>query len=162
MIALNHLIKLPTQMKGSLILLSVSISAFDKIVLPESSLLAWLLTFIALDYVTGLIKSYTNKVPITSKRMRESVSKLLQYALCIVLMILLSNWTFGEKHKELVEITVNSAYVFIGLIELKSIGENIRDINPDSPISRYLLAPILKLLRIKIKITQEKFDNHDE
>lgn len=144
-------------MKSSMFFLSVSaiLGAVKISFLPNIDMLGWAFAAIAIDFVTGILKSAINKVPLTSMGFRGTIKKLIQYIGIIVLGTLLGNAL--PKDNELVLWINNVVLLFIIYTEAYSIVENLRDINPNSPIAKKVFIPILSLLTLGIdKITALK------
>lgn len=76
------------------------------------------LLLFALDFISGIMKSIKNGVPITSKRLRESVTKLGAYMILITALIIASK--FEQSFVPIVTVT----YYYFMFTELKSIVEN--------------------------------------
>jgi phage-related holin len=90
--------------------------------------LVWgFLAFFAIDFATGVAKSYKNGVPITSRRLRESVIKLLGYMMLITALII------AGKYESVFATVVPGAYVFFMLTEFKSIIENVEEMGVKVP-----------------------------
>lgn len=85
-----------------------------------TDLLWGFLALFMLDFVTGIMKSYKNGVPISSRRLRNSVTKLASYMVLITSLIIASRF-----ETSLVPI-VTCLYYFFIFTELKSIIENAR------------------------------------
>lgn len=116
--------------------------------LPNIDMLGWAFAAIAIDFVTGVLKSSMNKVALTSMGFRGTIKKLIQYVGIIVLGTLLGNAL--PKDNELVLWINNVVLVFIIYTEAFSIVENLRDINPDSPMTKKIFIPLLSLLTLGI------------
>lgn len=79
---------------------------------------------VILDMIFGIWAAKVRKEPITSSRMKDSITKLLVYELCIMLFYI------GQKYMttDLIPLT-NIASTFVCLVELKSIAESLKDIS---------------------------------
>jgi len=92
-----------------------------------TSLIWGFLALFAIDLLTGVLKSYKNGVPITSKRLRESVIKLGGYMFLITALIIASKYeaTFAP--------VVKGVYIYFMLTEFKSIIENVEEMGVKVP-----------------------------
>jgi phage-related holin len=134
---------------------AICLDIFTKIVIPGTTLLPWMFVSLFIDFLTGILKAFVMKEKITSKRMRDTITKILQYVGSIVLVTILVNITFG-KNNETVGFIVNGLYSLMILIELRSVAENFRDMSPKSRIATIILNPILSIINIRIKATDKK------
>ncbi|MNI29036.1 Holin family protein [compost metagenome] len=90
--------------------------------------LIWLFWFaFCMDLLTGILKSHKNHVPITSKRLRDSVYKLAGYMILITTLIVLSRY-----QAEVVPLVTWTYYFFI-FTEIKSIFENVKEMGVNLP-----------------------------
>lgn len=92
-----------------------------------SDLLWWFLALFTLDLISGLMKSKKNNVPITSKRLRESVTKLGAYMVLITALIIASRFETSFVP------VVTCAYYYFLFTELKSIFENVEEMGVKLP-----------------------------
>lgn len=129
-------------------------------IFPELQLCWWLYGLMVLDFITAFIRERANGRHFTFAKMRDSVSKTIQYTSFLLLLWCLINIA-GVRKLEGMIAAMNSAYVFLIIIETKSIGENIRDISPDSHFSRYVLSPFLNLIENIIKKKSASIEKQD-
>ena len=85
------------------------------------------LALFALDLLTGIMKSRHLGVPITSKRLRESVTKLGAYMVLVTALIITSK--FENSFVPIVTV----AYYYFMFTELKSIFENVEEMGVKVP-----------------------------
>lgn len=83
---------------------------------PAMIALTWVL---AIDWVTGVWASRRRGERITSKRMSETITKVVLYNLLIITAIVVE--TYLAPGFPLVRLAIG----FIGMVELKSVAENI-------------------------------------
>jgi len=77
------------------------------------------------DFLSGLYRAYQNRMRITAKKMRQSVVKLLEYALMVAVLVVVSN-QFSDTVFDIVTGTFDEVgLLFVSLTELKSVLENI-------------------------------------
>lgn len=90
--------------------------------------LVWgFLAMFLLDLASGILKSYKKGIPITSKRLRDSVSKLAGY------MILITALIIASKYREAFVPVVSWSYYFFMFTEFKSIIENVQEMGVKVP-----------------------------
>jgi len=123
------------------LLLSSTLPVLEQFVLPDLSMFLVLLFLMGFDFFTGVAKSWLNKKPVTSMKMRQTLPKVTQYMGTIILLNIVA-W-FSLKSPEKVTYVPNAYYTFLGLVELRSIAENLRDINPESPVAKHIITPVL-------------------
>jgi len=86
---------------------------------PIHELLIAVGVFVACDLATGLYKAYKTKDPITSSRLRSTVSKLLAYQFAIILCYVLEKYMIPDVPATKIVATLISG------TELVSINENL-------------------------------------
>lgn len=104
------------------------------------------LTLFVLDFATGIMKSRANNIPISSKRLRSSVSKLGAY------MILLTAVIVTSKYEASFAPIIALIYYWYMFTELKSILENVGEMG--IPLPNFLKAKVDK----KLEEIDEKVD----
>lgn len=116
--------------------------------MPDLSLLIWVLVATGVDLVTGIVKSKLQGNNITSKGLRETIKKLIQNLGLIAVGLIIMN-AVKEKN-ELLMWATDGLMLFILYTELYSIIENLRDMNPESKVSKMIFVPLLTLLTLGI------------
>lgn len=91
---------------------------------------------IIVDFILGILAASKRKEKITSAGLRRTVTKLFVFELVLILGFLTETYLTGDLFP-----LVKIVSAFVGLVELKSIMENLNEINGD-PI---LAALITKL-----------------
>jgi len=121
--------------------------------LPSFMLLIWLLAAMLGDFVTGLLKSWATKQITTSEGFRKSVTKVLSYFGAILVITTLVNVIGLIDKSNTYDLTfvINGLMGFIVFTELYSICENILAAYPDSPLTKFVINPIMKFLRGKFE-----------
>jgi hypothetical protein len=123
--------------------------------LPSPNLLVIMGITIVLDFVTGIIKAKLSNQARTSEGYRKTVIKFTQYGGSVLVGCLLKY--VGSKQSDMTNINQyidylnNGLLIFIVFIETTSILENIYAIDKETPFSKYLISPLLKLLTFQIK-----------
>lgn len=123
--------------------------------LPSGSLILVMGLGIVLDFLTGIIKSVVLKEARTSQGYRKTIVKFTQYGGSVLVGMLLKY--IGSKNSDMANISVYADYltdglvIFIIFVEITSVMENIYAIDKETPFSKYLVGPLLKILTFQIK-----------
>jgi len=121
-----------------------TIWSFTIYLVPTYEMIGVIQFLLVIDFITGIWKCIKTKEPITSKRMADSITKVILYALGVIVMYVLQH----HIAKDL----VNIMFLFAALIctrETKSIIENIELIT-DTKIWFFIKEHILAMTK-KIK-----------
>lgn len=120
--------------------------------LPSAMLLFWLVLSIGLDLITGVLKAWSKGESTTSTGLRKTVVKIGSYVGTVVMVIILLNLIgiVDTTNRFNLTILIDALMGFMVFIELYSICENIDAAYPNSPLSKYMITPILKFLKGKI------------
>lgn len=112
--------------------LSVIIAAFQKYIFHDIEYLKWLMILVALDLLTGMTKVWAKDGfnAITSKGMRMTIVKFVQYGSFLVVTNVLTSFTVNGKEASPISFVGDWAFILLILIEAKSIYENIVEMNP--------------------------------
>lgn len=139
-------------------LIATAIMLFIKtLFLPNVDLLIWMAIAMAGDWSTGILKSVILQIPRTSSGYRKTLSKFLQYAGSIIASVILTNVVsktkFVDKETEfaIVNYLNDGLLIYIIYIEVTSIFENLYACDHKSKFSKFIIAPLLKLLTFQIK-----------
>lgn len=121
--------------------------------LPAAMLLLYLVVAVAFDLFTGLLKSWTKGIATSSIGLRKTVIKIGSYVGTIVMVTILVNLVglVDSTNNFNLTILLDALMGFMVFVELYSICENISEAYPNSPLSKYMIGPILKFLKGKIK-----------
>lgn len=115
--------------------------------------LFWLAVAVFLDLITGLLKAWSKKICSASVGFRRTIIKIGTYCATIVVLVILANITGlvdnGEKYP--LGLLINGLLAFMTFIELFSVCENISLAYPRAPLTKYLIDPLLKFLKAKLK-----------
>ena len=108
---------------ASLVAFGISIlqTLYD-LVQVEQTLVVGLVCMMLLDLVSGLYKANTNKKVITSIGLRQTTIKFIEYTMALLGFVIVANMSGLEWIK-------TTSFVWLSLIELKSIAENLSDKN---------------------------------
>jgi phage-related holin len=122
------------------------------LLLPQFSLLVWVLILMVADLVTGILKAKLLRETITSEKARRTIIKFLQYFGSIGLVVVMIN----QNHQNEVFVKVmnwakDGVTILIIYIELLSVFENLYQMDKSSRISTYFIRPIYWLLSLAIK-----------
>lgn len=106
---------------------------------PVAAALVWMGVFVFIDLITGIWKARKNAEPITSKRLGNTITKVVMYFLAIITSQVMDAIFF---HQSFLPFTIAQLAIgFFSFTEFKSIMENI---------SAILGADVWKYLRSKI------------
>lgn len=143
------------ELKLHLLILSILTGGLLSVIPIKLGLYSYMVLAIFFDLITGLIKSYVNKIPITSSGYRRTVGKILQYAGVILLGLMLQE-SAVHTQVEWIEPGVltlfnKSLVCFIILIEATSILENLLEASPNSKFSELIIKPLHALITFSFK-----------
>lgn len=96
------------------------------------------------DLIMGLVASYKNNIPITSKRLKNTGVKLLIYNLLLISSLVC------EKYLVTWLPFIKICLTFLCIVEFKSIGENFQKIT-GLPLIKYIKSYIDKQLNSEDK-----------
>jgi phage-related holin len=113
---------------------------------PIEGLLCAVIVLFAIDWLTGVYKSYHKKIKFTSYRLRKSIHKLTSYIIAIVAAHIL-NATILSGMFHLPQIVA----AYIGITELTSIYENLAVIT-GKKLMRDIVLKIKESINKKIQI----------
>ena len=123
--------------------------------LPPNMLFIYLSVAIVFDLVTGLVKSWKKGEVTTSIGFRATVYKLAMYTGVIVGGIIIVNViSINGSDNTLVPMFMKWLLSFLIFIECYSIFENVSETYPNSNLTRFLIDPVLKMLKGKLSQTQ--------
>lgn len=129
----------------TLAFLKLAVPLLMAIILPPSTLLTWLGITMILDLITGVACAVKKGVPRTSKGFRGTVVKFIQYGGAVGIGIILSNVADIQKDEAseaIFKYFSTGLLAFIIFIEVKSILENMIEINPESDFTKFFLNPV--------------------
>jgi hypothetical protein len=121
---------------------------------PNAQLLFWMGIAIALDFCTGLAKACVLKQARTSSGFRKTLIKFMQYGGTIGVGMILGNAAQQNSMTEvegLLKYFNDALVIFIICTEVKSIFENLNEVDNKSVFARYFIQPIHALLSLRIK-----------
>ena len=132
--------------------------------LPATMLLIYLVVAVAFDLMTGLLKSWSKGIATSSIGLRKTIIKIGSYVGTIVMVIILINLVdiMDSTDNFNLAILLDALMGFMVFIELYSICENISEAYPNSPLTKYMIGPIIKLLKGRLKNNPiSKLNNND-
>jgi len=103
---------------------------FQKYVYSDWNFLAFLLVLMFLDLVTGVVKAWKKGKFITSTGFRDTVIKVFQYGIFLIVIHVLISFQINGETVALLNYADEAGYTFLIVIEAKSIFENLQSINP--------------------------------
>ncbi|MBO9620834.1 MAG: phage holin family protein [Niabella sp.] len=121
---------------------------------PDEVLLIWLLIVFVLDFIFGIAKATLTGIRRTSRGLRKSVTKFLQYGGCIIVSIVIVNivmnsgaafgnqfaWLFGDL----------MLYIMI-YTEVVSVFENMEAMAPGSAFVKIFVRPVRQMITFQLK-----------
>lgn len=148
---MNNLIAISSN--GLLLLLSTGFAWFAVEYLPSGMALFWLAAAVLLDLITGLLKAWSKRMCSTSAGFRKTIIKIGTYCATIVVLTILVNIIsfIDVNHRYPLEILINGLLAFMTFIELFSVCENISLAYPRAPLTKYLIDPLLKFMKGRLK-----------
>lgn len=100
----------------------------NKYLFNDWQFIKWLLILMFLDLVTGLWRARQEDRMITSKGFRDSITKMIQYGIFLIVIHVLMNFEISGEPSGLFQWMDDAAYTFLMVIEAKSIWENITNV----------------------------------
>lgn len=146
------------EMKVALIAVILNFLIIDLDFLPKVSLLVMMALAMGLDFLTGVLKAFALRQKFTSKRLRQTIIKFIQYGGAILIGLMISyiaadlekekpEWKYAQKTMSWFN---NGLLVLIIIIELRSITENLYEMNTSNIFARKVLNPMIKIFTVKI------------
>lgn len=134
-----------------------AINAFiTKYIFSDFTFLKYLAVAVIIDLITGVAKAKVKKRAITSKGLRDTIIKFIQYGSFLIITHVLSTFEVdGHAVNSLAWIS-KLAYEFIMLIEVKSVYENIVEINPKLDLFEKVFKKIAENFKDEKKAKEEK------
>jgi len=127
------------------------------IISPRITSVLIVVSLILLDFITGVLKAKVKGAARTSEGYRKTLKKVPGYI--IVPTVLWMAGVYAKTHvpqdsdsaamKEMAGILKSSSgwvLLFIMFIEVKSILENLNEIDPKSPFNKYFVKPLLRIM----------------
>jgi len=131
---------------------------------PKVTSITIVIALVVLDFITGVIKAKINKVARTSEGYRKTLIKIPGYIIVPVVLWLGGEYAkahapmkLGEDAGTMLQLSVilkscsGWVMLFIMYIEIKSIFENLYEMDIKSPFNRYFIKPILAILSFGIE-----------
>lgn len=123
-------------------------------IFADFGFLYWLVFTMILDFITGVTKVWKNQgwAAVTSKGFRDTVSKSIQYISFLMLVhivthvriddkVVMGDWSWLTKY----------AFEFLIFIEIKSVYENLVEINPEFDVLKTIIKQLNEFLPKKKK-----------
>lgn len=107
------------------------ISLFQKYAFSDFEYAKYLLILMLLDLITGITKAMKNKVAVTSYGLKRTCIKVIQYFAFVVTIHVVSHFEISGQSQDLFNWLPRVAYIYLILIEAKSIFENIHSMEFD-------------------------------
>ena len=123
-----------------------------KYIFDNTDFLWYLLVAVTVDLIAGIAKAYAKEgiEAITSKGIRMTVLKFIQYGSFLIITHVLASVQFGGTDIKPFEAVEKWAYTLLLLIEIKSVYENLIAINHKLDFIKVIIA------RINVVIKSQK------
>lgn len=128
----------------------------SKYVFSDFTFLKSLAIAMILDLVTGIVKAWSRKEPITSRGLRGTVTKCVQYGAFLIITHVLTNYEIGGQKPINFQWLNKLAFEFIILIEIKSVYENIVAINPKLDLFDKVVKKIAEFIKSEADTKNKK------
>jgi len=140
---------------------ATSFAWFSVKYVPSLMIFFWLVIAVLGDLFTGLLKAWSKNQATTSTGLRRTATKIGSYCGAVVVVVILVNMLgfVDYENKYNLEILINGLVGFMVFIELYSICENISEAYPNSPLTKWLIIPMMK--KLKGKLSKNPLDNED-
>lgn len=125
----------------------------NKYLFTDWSFLKWLVVLLILDLLTGIWKSYSKKEAMTSRGLRMTLSKVIQYSVFLIVIHVLVHFTIDGERVTMLDWLDDYAYTFLMCIEARSIWENINEIKKFVDI-KDIISQFISNLSINFKKKQ--------
>jgi len=102
----------------------------QKFIYNDWNFLVWLLVLMFLDLFTGITKAVRNRTAVTSTGLRNTVIKVFQYGVFLIVIHVLIHFQIDGKEVGVLSYADEAGYTFLIVIEAKSIFENLQVLNP--------------------------------
>lgn len=127
-----------------------------KYIFSDFNFLKYLVIAVVIDLITGIAKAWTKKEAVTSKGLRSTIIKFIQYGSFLVITHVLSSFEINGEQVNSMQWISKLAYEFIMLIEVKSVYENIVAINPKLDLFEKVFKKIAENFRDEKKVKEDK------
>lgn len=118
------------------------------------AMLAAVVIVMVIDFVTGVIKARSKKMPVTSKDARNgTIKKATQYFTAIILslgILLLVKLLVKDVNDNVYWIPVFTC-MFTIYVEIMSILENLNEVDNKSMMARFLFRPLLMIMKFGLE-----------
>lgn len=121
--------------------------------IPSAMMLFWLGLALVLNLISGVAKAWTKGEFTTALGFQKTVVKIMVYSCTVIAMVMLVNMvqSISGNTQFNFSIAIDSVMGFLVWIELYSVFENVSVIYPKSALTRFLILPLLKVLRSRLK-----------
>lgn len=119
----------------------------QKYVFSDLSFLIFLVIAMILDLVTGIAKAFVLKKAVTSKGLRGTVLKCIQYGAFLIITHVLTHYDIAGKAVFQLPWLEKVAFDFLLLIEVKSVYENIIAMDPKLDLFEKVFKKLQEILK---------------
>ena len=140
----------------------LGVTWFQITYLPSANFLLILGIAVGVDLITGIAKAWAKGEHTTSSGLRKTLNKVIQYGGFIIVGVLLLNITIGDSNLSRYRTVIDGCFLFMIMIELISICENVVEVSPDSKIVRYVIRPFMKLIKGRMGVNNSEDHNNSK
>lgn len=119
-------------------LFAPAVHSINKYLFNDWGFIKWLLILMFLDLFSGLWRSKLEGNLITSKGLRDTVTKFIQYGVFLIVIHVLMNFEIDGHPVRIFSWMDDAAYTFLMVIEAKSIWENITKVRPKLDLNYFI------------------------
>jgi len=125
--------------------------ATHKYIFSDTEYLKWLVVAVTVDLITGIAKVWAKDghKAITSKGIRMTVIKFIQYGSFLIITHVLANVTVGVSKVMPFAFVKDWAYLLLLLVEIKSVYENIITIDNRLDFIKAIIERLNQVIKSK-------------
>lgn len=141
---------------------ATSFAWFSVKYVPSVMIFFWLVISVLGDLLTGLLKAWNKGQATTSTGLRRTATKIGSYCGAVVVVVILVNMLgiMDPANKYDLKFLIDTLVGFMVFIELYSICENISEAYPNSPLTLWLINPIMK--KLKGRLSKNPLEDNEE
>lgn len=121
---------------------------------PNVPLLVWLLVVFILDFIFGVARATLNGTHRTSRGLRKTITKFLQYGGCIIIAMVILNIVYQSNQVVSLPFAGFFGDVMLYIMiyaEVVSIFENMEGMAPTSTFVKVFVRPMRRMITFQLK-----------
>jgi uncharacterized protein YacL len=148
-----------SNMKPLFLFAASFLAGVQKYLFDDVEYLKWLIVAVSIDLITGIAKVWLKEgyKAVTSKGVRMTVTKFIQYGGFLIITHVLANFTVNGAKASPFAFVKDWGYILLLLIEVKSVYENLVAIDNRMDFIKPLIRSLTKQIN-----TSKKEVNPDE